>query len=120
MSYNSLYAESMQPLINLLLSSLAVLIAAYLLPGVQVQNFLTAIVVAVVLGVINAIIKPILVILTLPINIVTLGLFIFVINGLLVLLASAIIPGFKVNGLGWAILFSIVLSLVSWVISAFI
>lgn len=108
----------MQAIINLFLSAIAVVIAAYLLPGVKVDNFLTAIVVAVVLGIINAIIKPILVILTLPINIVTLGLFTFIINGIIVLLVSALVPGFKVHGFLWAILFSIVLSIVSWFISS--
>ncbi len=109
---------NMQMLINLLLSTVAVLISAYVLPGVKVQSFFTALVVAVVLGIINAVLKPILILFTLPINILTLGLFTFIINGALVLLASAIVPGFKVNGLGWAILFSIVLSLVSWIIAS--
>ncbi len=109
----------MRILINLLLSTIAVLISAYLLPGVKVESFLTGVVVAVVLGIINAIIKPILVILTLPINILSLGLFTFIINGIIVLLVSAVVPGFKVEGFLWAILFSIVLSIVSWFISSF-
>lgn len=108
----------MQIIINLLLNAVAVVIAAYILPGVQVQNFLTAIVVAVILGVLNGVLKPILVILTLPVNILTLGLFTFVINGLVVLLVSAFVPGFRVNGLLWAILFSIVLSLVNTFLSS--
>jgi len=109
----------MQAIINLVLSALAVIISAYILPGVKVDNFLTAIVVAIVLGIINAIIKPILVILTLPINIVTLGLFTFVINGIVILLVSAIVPGFRVDGFVWAILFSLVLSIVNGVLSLF-
>ncbi len=108
----------MQIVINLLLSAFAVLISAYLLPGVKVDSFFTAIVIAVVLGIINAIIKPVLVILTLPINIISLGLFTFVINGIIILLVSALVPGFKVNSFLWAILFSIVLSIVSWFISS--
>ncbi len=104
-------------LINLLLSAIAVIIAAYILPGVKVENFLTALVVAVVLGIASAVLKPILIVLTLPINLLTLGLFTFVINGIIILLVSAIVPGFKVNGLLWAIIFSIVLSLVNWFIS---
>ncbi|MDE2590515.1 MAG: phage holin family protein [Patescibacteria group bacterium] len=91
---------------------------AYLLPGVQVQSFLTAIVVAVVLGIVNAVLKPILFILTLPVNILTLGLFTFILNGLIILLVSAVVPGFKVNGLLWAVLFSIILSLINGFLSA--
>lgn len=106
-------------LINLLLSGIAVIITAYLLPGVHVQNFITALVVAVVLGIITAILKPILLLLTLPINILTLGLFTFVINGVVILLVTAIVPGFHVDGFLWAILFSLVLSLVNWAISLF-
>lgn len=109
----------MSILINLLLSALAVIVSAYLLPGVHVQNFLTAIVVAIALGIVNAILKPILTILTLPITIVTLGLFTLIINGLLVLLVSALVPGFQVDGFGWAILFSIILALVNWIIGSF-
>src|SRR4030042_1950580 len=89
--------------------SLAILVAAYLLPGVHVAGFLTALAVAVVLGIINAVIKPILVILTLPINILTLGLFTLVINAALVLLTGKLVTGFKVDGFWWALAFSLVL-----------
>ncbi len=109
----------MRLIINLLLSALAVLISAYILPGVRVSNFFVAIVVAVVLGFVNAVIKPILIFISLPINILTLGLFTLVINGLLVLLVSLLVPGFRVDNFWWAILFSIVLSLVSFILSAF-
>lgn len=78
------------------------------------DTFLTAVVVSVVLGVINAILKPILLFLTLPITLVTLGLFTFVINAALVLLVAQIVPGFDVVSFTWALLFSLVLSLVSW------
>ncbi|MDE2025937.1 MAG: phage holin family protein [Patescibacteria group bacterium] len=108
----------MNALIGLLLNAVAVVITAYLLPGVQVQSFLTAIVVAVVLGIVNAVLKPILFILTLPVNILTLGLFTFILNGLIILLVSAVVPGFKVNGLLWAVLFSIILSLINGFLSA--
>lgn len=108
----------MQIIINLLLNALAVVISAYLLPGVKVDSFFTAIVISVVLGIVNAIIKPVLIILTLPINILTLGIFTFFINGLIILFVSALVPGFKVHGIFWAILFSIVLSVVSWFISS--
>ena|SRR5260221_9218135 len=108
----------MQILINLILSTFAVLITAKILPGVHIHDFLTAIIVAVVLGIINAVIKPILFFLTLPINILTLGLFTFFINGLLVLLVSTIVPGFHVDNIFWAILFSLILSIVNWFISS--
>ncbi|MCX6796945.1 MAG: phage holin family protein [Candidatus Doudnabacteria bacterium] len=99
----------MQILIQWLLSALAIMVAAYLLPGVKIDGFFPAMVAAVVIGLINAFIKPILIILTLPINILTLGLFTLIINAFLVMLASALVPGFHVTGFGWAILFSIVL-----------
>jgi putative membrane protein len=93
-----------------------VIIAAYLLPGVNVRNFLTGLLTALVLGLINAILRPILVILTLPLTVVTLGLFIFVINALLVLLTSAIVPGFEVRSFWWALLFSLLFSIVSFIL----
>ncbi len=100
-------------LINLIVNALAVIISAYILPGVKVDGFLTAVIVAVVLGVVNMFIKPILLLLTLPLNILTLGLFTFVINAFLVLLVSNIVPGFKVEGFLYALIFSLVLSVVS-------
>lgn len=106
----------MEILISWLVSSLAIIIAAYVLPGVQVDNFLAALVAALVLGIINSVLKPILLLLTLPINVLTLGLLTFVINALLVMLAASIVPGFHVNGFWWALLFSIVLSIVNTVL----
>lgn len=100
-------------LINWLVSGLAILVTAYLLPGVHVSSFTSALVTAVVLGVINAFIKPILLILTLPINILTLGLFTLVINALLIMLTSNLVSGFKVDGFWWALAFSIVLFLIN-------
>lgn len=100
-------------LLNLIVSGLAVLIAAYLLPGVKVNGYFTALVVAVVLGLVNALLKPILLFVTLPINVLTLGLFTFVINALLIELVGAVVPGFTVAGFWWALLFSLVLSLVN-------
>ena len=90
----------------------AVMISAYVIPNVYVDGFLVAVVVAVILSVVNFIIKPIVTILTLPINILTLGLFTFVINAGMVLLVSKIVPGFYVTGLLSAVLFSIVLSVI--------
>lgn len=99
--------------INWLLSAIAIVVAAYILPGVKVDTFVTALVLAVVLGVINAFLKPVLVFLTFPITIITLGLFSLVLNALLIMLAAAIVPGFRVDGFWWAFLYSIVLSLIN-------
>ena len=106
----------MRILINWLVTTVAILISAYLLPGVAVRSLKAAVVTALVLGLANAVIRPILVILTLPLTIVTLGLFIFILNALLVLLTSAIVPGFDVRGFWWALLFSLVFSAVSFVL----
>jgi len=109
----------MKTLIHFIVSALAILVTAYILPGVHVDGIVAALVLAVVLGVINTILRPILVFLTLPLTIVTLGLFILVINGLLVMLASYIVPGFTVASFWWALLFGIVLAIVSWVLEKF-
>jgi putative membrane protein len=95
-----------------LISTLAILIAAYLLPGVT-ATLIGALIFAVVLGLINMFIKPIVFILTLPINIVTLGIFSLFINGLLVLFASEVVPGFKIDGYWTAFWFSILLSIIN-------
>lgn len=94
---------------------MAIMITAYLLPGVSI-NFLSALFAAIAIGLLNALIKPILILLTLPINILTLGLFTFVINGIIIILASKIVPGFKVKSFGMAIVFSIVLTIVNIVL----
>lgn len=91
-------------------SSLAVFIVSALLPGVAVASFKIALLVALVLGFLNAIIRPILLVVTLPLNILTLGLFTFVINASMVLLASNLVDGFKVRGFWWALLFSLIYS----------
>jgi len=105
-------------IISLLIRTLAIIVAAYLVPGVEVQNFWVGLVAAIVLGIINILIRPFILLLTLPINILTLGLFTFVINALMVLLVSAIVPGFRVRDFGSAILFAIVLWLINWFLSA--
>ncbi|MBI2600767.1 phage holin family protein [Candidatus Daviesbacteria bacterium] len=104
----------MRILIHWLISGLAVLSAAYILPGVHVSGIFAALIVALVLGIINASLKPVILLLTLPINLLTLGLFTLVINGLLILLAASIVPGFRVDGFLWAFLFSIVLSIINY------
>lgn len=103
----------MRILINWLISALAIVAAAYLLPGVHVQSFLAALVAALVLGIINAILKPILVLLTLPLNVLTFGLFTLVINAVLVMLASTFVAGFVVDNFWWAILFGLILSVIN-------
>ncbi|KKS04359.1 MAG: hypothetical protein UU82_C0015G0004 [Candidatus Nomurabacteria bacterium GW2011_GWC2_41_8] len=109
----------MKTIIHFVVSALAILITAYLLPGVHVSGLFAALVLAVVLGAINAILRPILIFLTLPLTIMTLGLFVLVINALLVLLASYIVPGFIVDSFWSAFLFGIVLAIVSWVLQIF-
>ena len=102
----------MKTLIKLILMGVAVMISAYVIPNVYLDGFFVAVVVAVILSVANFIIKPIVTLLTLPINILTLGLFTFVINAGMVLLVSSIVPGFTVVGWWAAILFSVVLSVI--------
>lgn len=101
----------MNPVIMFLLNGLAVLLAAYLLPGVDVKHYGYALLVAAILALINTLIKPVLIILTIPITLVTFGLFLLVINALMILLADWLVPGFEVNGFWWALLFSLVVSL---------
>ncbi len=101
----------MNYLFKVLLTALAVLIIAYLLPGVEVDDYGTAIWVAFIVGILFSILKPILVILTLPATILTMGLFLFVINAAMILLANSWIDGFSVSGFWIALLFSILLSL---------
>lgn len=103
----------MQFLLRLVVTSLAVLVASFLLPGVEVKNGLTAVLVAVVLSLLNAVVKPILVLLTIPITIFSFGIFLLFINAFIILMADRIVPGFHVESFWTAFLFSIVLSLVS-------
>lgn len=100
----------MKLIIRTLLSALAVIILSHVLPNVQVDSFTTAIIVAVVLGLLNFLVKPILVILTLPVTIVTFGLFLLIINALIILLADKLIDGFSVANIWWALIFSLLLS----------
>jgi putative membrane protein len=89
------------------------MLSAWLLPGVYVDDYFTAITVAIVLGLLNVFLKPLLVLLTIPITIVTFGLFLLVINALIILMVDDFVGGFTVNGFWWALLFSLVLSFVS-------
>ena len=96
-------------LIRLLLSAVAVLITAYILPGIHVEDFFSAFILAVVLSILNVTLRPLMVIITIPISVVTLGLFLLVINALVILAAEAFTPGFYVDGFWWALLFSLIL-----------
>ena len=104
----------MKFIINILVYGLAVFLTSLILPGVNTNNFVTAVLVGLLLGIINATVKPLLVIITLPINILTLGLSVLIINALLILLVAYLIPGFSIDGFAWAFIFGIVLTLVSW------
>jgi len=97
-------------IVGWILNALAILGAAYLLPGVHVDGFVYALLVSVIIGTINIFLKPLLVLLTLPATILTLGLFIFIINAALILLADTILQGFTAASFRWALLFSVVLS----------
>ena len=103
-------------LIKILISALAVILCSYLLPGVHIESFLSAIMVAIVLAVLNSILKPILVILTIPITVMTFGLFLLVINAIIIMIAGSFISGFIVDGFWWALIFSIILSFISYLL----
>lgn len=115
----------MNILIRLIISAIAVLVTDLLLPGVslgdmsQTNGLLTAVLVAAVLGLLNAVLKPLLILLTLPVTVVTLGLFLLVINAVIVLIAARLIPGFTVESFWWALGFSLLLSFITSVLSSF-
>jgi putative membrane protein len=100
-------------LLRLIINTFAIIITAFLLPGVHLNDFFSAILVAVVLGFLNIFLKPLLVILTIPVTVLTFGLFLLVINAAIILLAGNLVPGFMVDGFWWALGFSIVLTIVN-------
>lgn len=104
----------MKVILKLLITTVAILLVAYFVPGVTVDGFYTAFIVALVLGLINITIRPLLILLTLPITVLTLGLFTFVINGALFWLVSTVIKGFNVSGFGTAFLGALIVALFSW------
>ena len=106
----------MKLITKLLLNAIAVFIIAYFLKGVSVDSYITALIVAIVLSVLNLFVKPVLIVLTLPITIVTLGLFLLIINALIILLADKLIDGFSVSSIWIAVLFSILLSVLQSVL----
>ena len=106
----------MNIIIGLLVNAVVVLVLSWLLPGIHLSGFGSAVITVAVLAIVNAFLRPIVEFLTLPINILTLGLFSFVINALLIMLVSALVPGFVVESFWWALLFSVLLALVGSVL----
>ena len=98
---------------KLFITSVAILLAGYLLPGIHVSTFWTALLVALVLSFLNLFLKPLMVILTIPFTILSFGLFLLVINALIIMIAGAWVKGFVVDGFWWALIFSILLSIIS-------
>lgn len=109
----------MRILVKIIISAFAVMLTSYLLKGVKVDGFLTALIVAAVLAVLNNLLKPLLIILTIPITFFTFGLFLLVINAAMIMLASHIVPGFTVDGFWWALGFSIILSIITGILQSF-
>lgn len=98
---------------SLLINSVGIFLIGYILKGVQIKSFFTAIGVAILLAIVNMLVKPILVFLTLPVTIITFGLFILVINALMLMLVDALIDGMKIKNFGWAFLFSLLLAVLN-------
>ncbi|MCB9802484.1 phage holin family protein [Candidatus Nomurabacteria bacterium] len=105
----------MKLILRLLLNAVILISVAYWLSGVQVDSFYVALITAIILGLVNAVIRPVLIILTLPITILTLGLFTLVVNGLLILFVASFVQGFSVDGLLTAIILSLIMWLASWI-----
>jgi len=103
----------MNMLTRIIISTISIMVVGYILPGVVVSTPYTAFIVAIILALLNSIVRPILIILTLPVTIITLGLFLLVINGIIVLIANHFINGFSVSSLFTAIVFSILVSLIN-------
>lgn len=108
----------MKTIVTWLLAACALLLVAYLYPGVQVQSFTSALIAAFVIGLFNMVLRPVLVVLTLPVTVITLGLFLFVINALLFWAAASVLDGFHVNGFGAALLGSLIYSVIMLVVDA--
>ena len=110
----------MHLIVTWLLNALALLAVTYLIPSIHIRSFGTALVIAVVLGLINTLLRPVLVLLTLPVTILTLGLFLLVINALLFQLAAWFVKGFEVSGFWSALFGSILYSIISWILTALV
>jgi putative membrane protein len=103
--------------LRVIVNTLAIVVAAKLVPGIEVDGVLAAIAAGLLLGVVNAVVRPVLLVLTLPITLVTLGLFLLVLNGLCFWLVAAVVKGFQVAGFWSAVLGALVVSVVSWVVT---
>jgi putative membrane protein len=103
--------------LRVIINTLAIVVAAKLVPGIEVDGVLAAIAAGLLLGVVNAVVRPVLLVLTLPITLVTLGLFLLVLNGLCFWLVAAVVKGFQVAGFWSAVLGALVVSVVSWVVT---
>ncbi len=107
-------------MIRWLILTAAIMVTSYLLDGIHISGFFSAFLASAILGILNAFFRPVLLLLTLPINILSLGLFTFVINALLLMMASGVISGFQVRGFWSAVFGSLLISLISWILTAFI
>ena len=107
----------MRFLARLVLNGVAILIAAWLLPGLHISGPFAGLLAGVILGFVNAIVRPVLFFLTLPLTLITLGLFIFVLNAVCFGLTAWLVPGFSVDGFGWALLGALLVSIVSWILN---
>jgi putative membrane protein len=108
----------MRFLAKLLLNGLAIIAAAYLIPGVVVTGTTPALIAGAILGFVNAIVRPVLIVLTLPLTLLTLGLFIFVVNAICFALTAAIVPGFDLSGFAAAFFGALIVTVVSWIVNA--
>ncbi|ALM49623.1 hypothetical protein AMR72_12345 [Flavobacterium psychrophilum] len=108
----------MKTLINIFFTAVFVVLLSYFMPGISVDSFFTAVIVALVLGLLNIFIKPLLVLFTLPVTIFTLGLFLLVINAIIIMLCDELVDGFEVHGFLRALLFSLVLSFCQSLVSS--
>jgi len=107
----------MRFLVRLLLNGIAIIVAAWLLPGIHITSPFAGLVAGIVLGFVNAIVRPVLFVLTLPFTLVTLGLFIFVLNAICFGLTAWLVPGFSVDGFWWALLGALLVTVVSWILN---
>jgi putative membrane protein len=107
----------MRFLVRLVLNGVAIVIATWVLPGLHLSGPLAALAAGAILGFVNAIIRPVLFLLTLPLTLITLGLFIFVLNALCLGLTAALVPGFSIDGFWWAVLGALLISVVSWILN---
>jgi putative membrane protein len=107
-------------LLRWLILTVAIIVASYLLEGIHVSGFVPAFFAAALLGILNALFRPVLILLTLPINILSLGLFTFIINALMLMMVSEVISGFEVHGFWTAVFGSLIISIISWLLNSFI